>query len=259
MYVSATQTGDGVIEVHKVLSDWGEAGSAGKGIGAAAQPGDATWLHTSFDNSFWVNPGGDFAVDPSAAQHIGAADSYYTWGSSPQLVKDVQAWLDNPSSSFGWLLMADETQNSAKQFESRESTDPALRPSLTIGYSEALPSDVSISDITVIEGDAGTTAAQFDVTLSAPSSSTVTVDYSTADGLATAGSDYVATKGTITFAPNQTSQTLVVEVNGDQDVEPDETFFVNLQQRGWGTDHKWPRTGRYCERRSQLKSNSKHQ
>src|SRR4030095_16123414 len=56
----------------------------------------------------------------------------------------------------------------------------------------------------------------------------VTVNYTTANGTATAGSDYVATNGLVTFAPGTTSQNITVRVIGDQVNEVNETFFVNL-------------------------------
>jgi Calx-beta domain-containing protein len=56
----------------------------------------------------------------------------------------------------------------------------------------------------------------------------VMVNYATADGTAVAGSDYVATSGTLTFAPGTTTQNITVLVNGDVVAEPNETFFVNL-------------------------------
>lgn len=90
-----------------------------------------------------------------------------------------------------------------------------------------LPS-LTIYNYTLAEGNAGTTSAYFTVYLSAASSQTVTVNYSTSDGTATAGSDYQATSGTLTFAPGQTSATVAVLVNGDTVDEPDETFYVNL-------------------------------
>nr|MCM0594427.1 M10 family metallopeptidase C-terminal domain-containing protein [Gloeotrichia echinulata DEX184] len=66
------------------------------------------------------------------------------------------------------------------------------------------------------------------MTLSAASTSAVTVNYATANGTATAGSDYTATTGTLTFNPGDTSKTLSVAVTGDLTIEPNETFFVNL-------------------------------
>src|SRR5262249_39726190 len=66
------------------------------------------------------------------------------------------------------------------------------------------------------------------VHLFAASADTVTVDYATANGSATAGSDYQAASGTLTFVPGQTSATITVPVNGDLLAEPNETFVVNL-------------------------------
>jgi len=87
---------------------------------------------------------------------------------------------------------------------------------------------LSINDVTVTEGNTGMVNADFTVTLSVSSGQTVTVDFATADGTATAGSDYVATSGTVTFAPGTTTQMITVMVNGDVIDESDETFFVNL-------------------------------
>ena len=87
---------------------------------------------------------------------------------------------------------------------------------------------ISINDVSVTEGNAGTTSAGFTVSLSNASSQTITVNYATADNTATAGSDYVAASGTLTFTPGQTSQPLSVTVNGDLLNEADVTFNVNL-------------------------------
>jgi hypothetical protein len=91
------------------------------------------------------------------------------------------------------------------------------------------PPTLSISDVTVGEGNTGTVNAVFTVGLSAACDQTVTVHYSTADNTATtAGNDYQTKSGTLTFAPGVTSQTLTVVVNGDRLGESDESFFVNL-------------------------------
>ena len=97
----------------------------------------------------------------------------------------------------------------------------------TITDDDGLPTLV-ISDVTVIEGNSGTTNAAFTVTLAGITSLPVTVNYATANGTATAGSDYAATSGTLTFAAGVTTQTITVVVNGDTAVEPNETFVVNL-------------------------------
>jgi hypothetical protein len=87
---------------------------------------------------------------------------------------------------------------------------------------------VSLNDVSVTEGNAGTVAATFTVTLSAPTSQTVTVPYSTADGEASAGSDYAAASGSVVFNPGETAKPLVVTVMGDTAIEENESFFVNL-------------------------------
>jgi C4-type Zn-finger protein len=90
------------------------------------------------------------------------------------------------------------------------------------------PGRISVDDVTMSEGDAGQTAFPFVVRLDTPQSAPVTVDFTTADGTATAPGDYVASRGTVTFAPGETAKTVTVQVNGDTTVEPDETFTVNL-------------------------------
>jgi hypothetical protein len=87
---------------------------------------------------------------------------------------------------------------------------------------------LSVNNVSVPEGNSGTTAAVFSVTLSAASAVPVTLQYATADGTATAGSDYQAAGGTLTFAPGETSKMVTVQVIGDTVPEPNETFFLNL-------------------------------
>jgi hypothetical protein len=87
---------------------------------------------------------------------------------------------------------------------------------------------VLISDAAVTEGNSGTVSAVFTVSLSAASTQTISLDYATADDTATAGSDYVASSGTLSFPAGTTSQTLAIVVNGDTSLEANETFLVNL-------------------------------
>src|SRR5439155_1324795 len=85
-------------------------------------------------------------------------------------------------------------------------------------------------DVTVTEGAAGTTTlATFTVTLSTASTQTVGVNFATANDTATAGSDYVAKSGVLTFAPGGAlAKTIAVTVNGDNKDEIDEQFFVRM-------------------------------
>jgi len=105
----------------------------------------------------------------------------------------------------------------------------------TIVNDDAAPPtpNITIDDLSVAEGNAGTRTLDFTVSLSISSATTVTVDYATASaapasGVATAGTDYVAANGTVTFNPGETSKPITITINGDKLVEPNETFFINL-------------------------------
>ncbi|MBS9391304.1 MAG: hypothetical protein HEQ33_21370 [Dolichospermum sp. WA123] len=89
---------------------------------------------------------------------------------------------------------------------------------------------LSINDVTLTEGNSGTKNATFTVTLSGETFQPVTVNYATANGTATAGSDYTATTGTLIFNvnPGETSKQITVPILGDTLAESDETFFINL-------------------------------
>nr|WP_306749552.1 Calx-beta domain-containing protein [Saccharothrix yanglingensis] len=91
---------------------------------------------------------------------------------------------------------------------------------------------LSINDVTVDEGNAGTTPATFTVSLDRPSPNPVTVDFTTANGTAVAPGDYAATAGAVTFAPGETSKQAIVPVVGDTVDELNETFTVTLSAAG---------------------------
>lgn len=95
-------------------------------------------------------------------------------------------------------------------------------------FGATVPSEISVSDVTVTEGNSGTTTATFTVSLNSASIQAVTVDFATADGTATAGVDYVASSGTLTFAPGETSKTVTVTINGDTTFESAETLTLDL-------------------------------
>lgn len=132
------------ITLHRVLADWGEGASdAGgeEGGGANAAPNDATWIHTFFNTKLWANAGGDFNPVASATLVVNTAGSY-NWGTNSALVADVQFWLDNPASNFGWLLRGNESSNaSAKRFDSRQNPTLENRPVLHIVY--AMPNRIA--------------------------------------------------------------------------------------------------------------------
>ena len=97
----------------------------------------------------------------------------------------------------------------------------------------------SINSPSVAEGDSSTTSLTFTVTLSPASATQVAVNYASSDGTtngATAGTDYTAVNGTLTFAANQTSRTITVSVTGDTTYESDETVVVTLSGASSGTN-----------------------
>lgn len=90
------------------------------------------------------------------------------------------------------------------------------------------PPAISVDDVSVSEGDSGTSTATFTVSLSEPSARTVTVDYRAADGTAFKPGDFLGTSGTLSFAAGETADTVDVTVNGDIANEDDELFYLNL-------------------------------
>jgi Ca2+-binding RTX toxin-like protein len=85
-----------------------------------------------------------------------------------------------------------------------------------------------INDVTVGEGDTGTSTAVFTVGLTTASQQTVTVNFSTSGGTATSNVDFGATSGTLTFLPGELTQTISVPIIGDTLQETSESFFVTL-------------------------------
>ena len=131
----AADSASGNVSLHKVTRDWGEGASNASGEeggGAPAQTGDATWLHNFFNSSTWMTSGGDFASASSATTTVGATNRAYSWSGSG-LVADVQSWLSNPTTNFGWAILGNENgDETANRFNSSEnSSNP---PVLTVTY-----------------------------------------------------------------------------------------------------------------------------
>ncbi|MBL8794746.1 MAG: hypothetical protein JNM56_12635 [Planctomycetia bacterium] len=123
------------MELFALLAEFGEAGSfALGGAGDAAQTPDATWFYSQYATSPWTTAGGDFGA-ASASASVAPGTTVVTW-TGAGLVNDVQKWVDGIQDNFGWLLRGNEAQSgSARGFGTRENTNAALRPELTIDYS----------------------------------------------------------------------------------------------------------------------------
>jgi hypothetical protein len=142
LYATRTSPGGGTLtfRLHLLELNWGEAGSAGGGAGSPAQVGDATWLYNFYDTTTWEDPGGDFRAIPSASTSVSTANQSYLWDAGT-MVADVQGWVDNPNSNFGWIILgAEAVDQSAKAFASGEHFEVQKRPTLTITYTIPEPS-----------------------------------------------------------------------------------------------------------------------
>jgi hypothetical protein len=176
--MTRTISGAQTIGLHRLTADWGEAGSDASGQeggGADAQTGDATWQHRFFSSDTWSSAGGDYASTASAEQSVSGSGSY-TWGSTSQLVADVQGWLDNPNDNFGWILVM-STGGTAKRFNSRENSNdpPVLKVEYTVEqatldnfYFVAAAAKAAgaegaffLTDLDIVNGDNDTVTYQF--------------------------------------------------------------------------------------------------
>lgn len=139
------------ISVHKLTSDWGEGNSnatGNEGSGTSAQTNDATWLHTFYNSMMWNSAGGDYISTASAEQNV-ASNGIYEW-SSEVMKTDVQNWLDNSNTNFGWILIGSEFgTKTTKRFASKENSSSSSRPVLSITYE----SDCIEPDIPTIEAN----------------------------------------------------------------------------------------------------------
>lgn len=176
----------------------------------AGEPGQAGW--TAF-----LDANGNGQLDTGEVRAMSAADGSYgfpTVAPGTYTVREViqDGWRGSvPASGSYAVTVASGQTVSGKDFGNVD-----------------IASQLSIDDVTLVEGNSGTVDAIFTVHLSASVGHPVTVDFATADDTASAGSDYVAQNGTFTFAPGETAHTITVAVNGDTQVENDETFVVNL-------------------------------
>ncbi|HKO36534.1 MAG TPA: Calx-beta domain-containing protein [Pyrinomonadaceae bacterium] len=175
-----------------------------------------------------------------------AASVNYTINDGTATIADNDYSVSSPTGTLQWPngVAGDRTititVNGDTKFELDETVQVVLSnpvgaslagpdtATLTITNEDTQPT-ISIDDVTLNEGNAGTTNFNFTVSLSNLSYQEITVNAQTADGTAkTATSDYSVANTPVTIAPNAPSQTFTVQVNGDTIFENDETFFVNL-------------------------------
>jgi CSLREA domain-containing protein len=144
-------------------------------------------------------------------------------GTLANLNAGLQGLTFTPQSGFSGIVTLTVTTNDQGNTGGPAQTDT---DQVTIGVGN-LPL-LSVADASVQEGNSGTTNLSFTVTLAPSSNLVVSVQAATADGTATAGSDYTSTTQTLTFQPGETSKTVSVPILGDSLAESDETLTLTL-------------------------------
>jgi spore coat protein A len=134
LVVTRAQVGDAHVELHRLTQSWGEGATSAPGNGGGGTPaavGDATWNDRLFPSTPWNTPGGDFFPSPSATATASGEGTTAAW-QGPALVDDLQRWLADPTTSFGWIVLSPDG-GTAKRFASREAVGSA-RPRLTVTF-----------------------------------------------------------------------------------------------------------------------------
>ncbi len=137
----------------------------------------------------------------------------------------------NTSTSVSIPLLDDEFNEASESFRVNlpnvVNAHAAVAATVTVEDDDPLP-ELSIGDVSLLEGDSGTSVATFTVTLSAQSARPVSVAAATADGTATSPEDYESQSAILSFAAGETVKTLSVQLKGDWQDEPNELFVVTL-------------------------------
>ena len=126
-----------IFALHRLLKDWGEGSGSSSNSGEPATTNAATWNNRFHPTLSWGMPGGaaglDYAQAFSATNFIDALTNY-TFGSTAGMVADVQLWLKNPGSNFGWIFLSqsEATSFTVRRFASRE--DAVRAPLLKVNY-----------------------------------------------------------------------------------------------------------------------------
>ena len=142
--------GNEMVTLYQMYRDWGQGTSFfNGGQGTQATNGDVTWYYTFYNASdpsaspTWTTPGGEPGVDFSASASArslvsaGSPNQFFTWSSAtnPLMLNDVQQWLDNPATDFGWILFGNESAGqTAHRFGGQYASSPVTPPQLTVQY-----------------------------------------------------------------------------------------------------------------------------
>jgi predicted extracellular nuclease len=202
--VADVHNGEGVISVSAVGIQNGGTDAAPQADGIAlVDPQGHVVEFISYEGVMTATSG---AAAGMTSTDVGVAEDGSVSGSSI-----ARTGPGAEGSDFTWTLSTDDTPGTLNGGETFLAPSPRIH----------------ISDPTIIEGDSGTSELTFTVTRTGTTDA-FAVNYATADGTATSGSDYAPVSGTLNFAVGQNSQTVTVLVNGDAVSEGNETFRLNL-------------------------------
>ncbi len=232
--VTRSIAGTETMALHRLVADWGEGGSSapmGGGVGAPAEQGEATWCFRFFGMQPWNAAGGDFAAQASATRQVGNSGTV-TWGSTAQMIADVQGWLDGPGTNFGWIVRGNEAQSTtAKRFASRE-TSASTRPKLTIEFDSPGGATATPTNTLAPSATASATATHPPPSATAAATSTRTRTATVTVSATRTATSTAASTGTPPVVPSATSTgTRTATVTA----QPTSTATVTAAATGTGT------------------------
>jgi ELWxxDGT repeat protein len=235
-------TADGTVLVRDIT-----AGSGDSGIESLRAAGPLVYFlaHDGTSRQLWRSDGttaGTFALTSLP----GMAPVHQSWGIGDTLwftaddgVHGAELWRSD--GTVGGTAMHTDIDPGAHSSAPRELVLTGNRiffAATTVAYGRelwAMTPDGSIigaSDVRIAEGNSGTAMARFVVRRAGNLASALQLDYITVNGTASAGTDYVAQSGTLSFAPGETTKFVDVIVNGENDVENEESFFLLVTSAG---------------------------
>ncbi len=150
---AASISGPETCSLYALLSDWGEGTAFDPGgAGVPPEAGGATWDYAFWPTTLWPTPGGSFSAVASGSVLVDGTGPMVI-ATTPQLVADVQGWVDASATNFGWVLRGNETDLfSTKKIESREAEEPANRPQLTVTFTPPAPVPGDLNGDRVVNG-----------------------------------------------------------------------------------------------------------
>ncbi|WP_282035956.1 DNRLRE domain-containing protein [Saccharicrinis aurantiacus] len=142
LYFDRTSGASSSINLHQVLSKWTEGKSFFLGgQGAPSDTSDVSWYYSSYYNTKWNKPGGDYVLEPSATTEVGTDKEYgFKYWTSKKMTQNVRYWLNHPNENYGWMLIGDEEKaggGTTKRFYSKDyfGNDSTNIPTLKIYFS----------------------------------------------------------------------------------------------------------------------------